>query len=117
MAVQKVKLHMCAWMIDEFANDDLRQKWIPQLAGMEKLASYCLTEPDNGSDAGNIKTSAKLQGDHYIVNGTKVFISGGGDTDVYVVMCRTGEAGPKGITCMLVDKESPGLAFGQKEKK
>ncbi|XP_063403994.1 isobutyryl-CoA dehydrogenase, mitochondrial-like [Mytilus trossulus] len=113
-----ISIHnMCAWMIDEFANDDLRQKWIPQLAGMEKLASYCLTEPDNGSDAGNIKTSAKLQGDNYILNGTKVFISGGGDTDVYVVMCRTGEAGPKGITCMLVDKESPGLAFGQKEKK
>ncbi|CAG2229334.1 ACAD8 [Mytilus edulis] len=113
-----ISIHnMCAWMIDEFANDDLRQKWIPQLAGMEKLASYCLTEPDNGSDAGNIKTSAKLHGDNYILNGTKVFISGGGDTDVYVVMCRTGEAGPKGITCILVDKESPGLAFGQKEKK
>lgn len=113
-----ISIHnMCAWMIDEFGSDELRNKWIPKLATMECLASYCLTEPDYGSDAANISTTAVLKGDHYVLNGSKVFISGGGDTDVYVAMVRTGEPGPKGITCMLVEKGSPGLSFGQKERK
>ncbi|KAK3583981.1 hypothetical protein CHS0354_033781 [Potamilus streckersoni] len=113
-----ISIHnMCVWMIDEFGNDELRQKWIPQLASMEKLASYCLTEPDHGSDAANLTTSAKQKGDHFIINGAKAFISGGKDTDMNLVMCRTGEKGPKGISCILVEKGSPGLSFGKKEKK
>ncbi|KAL3883774.1 hypothetical protein ACJMK2_030006 [Sinanodonta woodiana] len=113
-----ISIHnMCVWMIDEFGNDELRQKWIPQLATMEKLASYCLTEPDHGSDAANLTTSAKQKGDHFIINGAKAFISGGQDTDMNLVMCRTGEKGPKGISCILVEKGSPGLSFGKKEKK
>lgn len=113
-----ISIHnMCAWMIDEFGNKELSQKWIPQLSTMEKLASYCLTEPNHGSDAANLSTTAKQVGDKFILNGSKAFISGGGDTDVYIVMCRTGEQGPKGISCMLVEKGSPGLAFGKKEKK
>ncbi|XP_022293895.2 isobutyryl-CoA dehydrogenase, mitochondrial-like [Crassostrea virginica] len=113
-----ISIHnMCAWMIDEFGNQELQQKWIPHLGTMEKLASYCLTEPNHGSDAANLSTTAKRQGDKFILNGSKAFISGGGDTDVYVVMCRTGEPGPKGISCLLVEKGSPGLAFGKKEKK
>ncbi|CAH1800053.1 unnamed protein product [Owenia fusiformis] len=113
-----ISIHnMCAWMIDTFANDTLREHWIPKLATMETLASYCLTEPESGSDAASLSTYAKRQGDMYILNGTKSFISGGGETDVYVLMCRTGEKGPKGITCLLIDKDSPGLSFGQKERK
>ncbi|KAK3098499.1 hypothetical protein FSP39_020088 [Pinctada imbricata] len=113
-----ISIHnMCAWMVDEFGSVQQREKWIPQLASMEKLASYCLTEADHGSDAANLRTTAKLEGDHYILNGSKSFISGGGETDLYVVMCRTGEPGPKGISCVLVEKGSPGLSFGKKEKK
>ncbi|KAK3531526.1 hypothetical protein QTP70_024917, partial [Hemibagrus guttatus] len=113
-----ISIHnMCAWMIDTFGNDAQREKYCPDLCSMEKFASYCLTEPGSGSDAASLITSAKLQGDHYILNGSKAFISGGGDTDVYVVMCRTGGKGPKGISCLVVEKGTPGLSFGKKEKK
>lgn len=113
-----ISIHnMCAWMIDEFGNDDQREKWIPQLATMEKFASYCLTEPGSGSDAASLSTNVRKDGDDLILNGSKAFISGGGDTDVYLVMCRTGGTGPKGISCVLVEKGMPGLNFGKKEKK
>lgn len=113
-----ISIHnMCAWMIDTFGNDEQREKYCPDLCSMEKFASYCLTEPGSGSDAASLLTSAKLQGDHYVLNGSKAFISGGGDTDVYVVMCRTGGKGSKGISCVVVEKGTPGLGFGKKEKK
>uniref|UniRef100_A0A2C9K112 Isobutyryl-CoA dehydrogenase, mitochondrial n=1 Tax=Biomphalaria glabrata TaxID=6526 RepID=A0A2C9K112_BIOGL len=113
-----ISIHnMCAWMIDEFGNDDIRQKWIPHLATMEKMASYCLTEPGAGSDAASLTTSAKKSGSDYVINGAKAFISGAGKSDVYVVMCRTGGGGAKGISCVLVEKGTPGLSFGKKEKK
>ncbi|KAK2193156.1 hypothetical protein NP493_14g02037 [Ridgeia piscesae] len=109
--------NMCAWMVDEFGSETLREKWIPELVSMNKFASYCLTEPASGSDAAALQTTAKLDGDNYILNGTKSFISGGGNSDVYLVMCRTGEPGPKGISCVLVEKGTEGLHYGQKEKK
>ncbi|XP_072548275.1 isobutyryl-CoA dehydrogenase, mitochondrial-like isoform X2 [Salminus brasiliensis] len=107
----------CAWMIDVFGSNEQREKFCPELCSMEKFASYCLTEPGSGSDAASLLTSAKLKGDHYILNGSKAFVSGGGDTDVYVVMCRTGGKGSKGISCVVVEKGTPGLRFGKKEKK
>uniref|UniRef100_A0A671WPR4 short-chain 2-methylacyl-CoA dehydrogenase n=1 Tax=Sparus aurata TaxID=8175 RepID=A0A671WPR4_SPAAU len=113
-----ISIHnMCAWMIDTFGNAEQREKFCPILCSMEKFASYCLTEPGSGSDAASLLTTAQLKGDHYILNGSKAFISGGGDTDIYVVMCRTGGKGPKGISCLVVEKETPGLSFGKKEKK
>ncbi|KAM4743069.1 isobutyryl-CoA dehydrogenase, mitochondrial isoform 2-T2 [Anableps anableps] len=113
-----ISIHnMCAWMIDTFGNDEQRERFCPDLCSMEKFASYCLTEPGSGSDAASLLTSAQQKGDHYILNGSKAFISGGGDTDVYVVMCRTGGKGPKGISCLVVEKGTPGLSFGKKEKK
>jgi isobutyryl-CoA dehydrogenase len=115
-----ISIHnMCAWMIDEFGNDEQKQHWIPLLASMECLASYCLTEPGNGSDAGSLKTTARREGDYYVLNGTKSFISGGSTSGLYVVMCRTGDAnsGAKGISCILVEDKTPGLHFGKKESK
>ncbi|XP_042342641.1 isobutyryl-CoA dehydrogenase, mitochondrial [Plectropomus leopardus] len=113
-----ISIHnMCAWMIDTFGNSEQRERFCPDLCSMEKFASYCLTEPGSGSDAASLLTTAKLQGDHYILNGSKAFISGGGDTDVYVVMCRTGGKGAKGISCLVVEKGTPGLGFGKKEQK
>ncbi|XP_030599972.1 isobutyryl-CoA dehydrogenase, mitochondrial isoform X1 [Archocentrus centrarchus] len=113
-----ISIHnMCAWMIDSFGNEEQREKFCPDLCSMEKFASYCLTEPGSGSDAASLLTSAQRKGDHYILNGSKAFISGGGDTDIYVVMCRTGGKGPKGISCLVVEKGAPGLSFGKKEKK
>uniref|UniRef100_A0A667XWN4 short-chain 2-methylacyl-CoA dehydrogenase n=1 Tax=Myripristis murdjan TaxID=586833 RepID=A0A667XWN4_9TELE len=113
-----ISIHnMCAWMIDTFGNTEQREKYCPDLCSMEKFASYCLTEPGSGSDAASLLTTAQLKGDHYILNGSKAFISGGGDTDVYVVMCRTGGKGAKGISCLVVEKGTPGLSFGKKEKK
>ncbi|PWA22070.1 hypothetical protein CCH79_00010336 [Gambusia affinis] len=113
-----ISIHnMCAWMIDTFGNDQQRERFCPDLCSMEKFASYCLTEPGSGSDAASLLTSAQRKGDHYVLNGSKAFISGGGDTDVYVVMCRTGGKGPKGISCLVVEKGTPGLSFGKKEKK
>ncbi|XP_058049982.1 isobutyryl-CoA dehydrogenase, mitochondrial [Ahaetulla prasina] len=113
-----ISIHnMCAWMIDTFGNEEQRLKFCPSLCSMEKLASYCLTEPGSGSDAASLLTSAKKRGDVYILNGSKAFISGGGDADLYVVMCRTGGGGPKGISCLVLEKGIPGLIFGKKEKK
>ncbi|XP_039864835.1 isobutyryl-CoA dehydrogenase, mitochondrial [Simochromis diagramma] len=113
-----ISIHnMCAWMIDSYGNKEQREKFCPDLCSMEKFASYCLTEPGSGSDAASLLTSAQRKSDHYVLNGSKAFISGGGDTDVYVVMCRTGGKGPKGISCLVVEKGTPGLSFGKKEKK
>ncbi|XP_065582910.1 isobutyryl-CoA dehydrogenase, mitochondrial-like [Artemia franciscana] len=113
-----ISIHnMCAWMIDCFGNDSQREKWVSRLASMELFASYCLTEPGSGSDAASLSTNARFDGDSYVLNGTKAFISGGGESDVYLVMCRTGELGPKGISCVVVEKGTPGLSFGKKEKK
>src|SRR3990167_3224318 len=109
--------NMVAGLIDCYAHEELRQKWLPKLASMEVLSSYCLTEPSSGSDAASLKTTAIKKGDEYILNGSKAFISGGSESDIYVCMVRTGEEGPKGITCILVEKDRPGLSFGKKEKK
>lgn len=113
-----ISIHnMASWMIDTFANDDLRQQFLPQMTSMEKIASYCLTEPNAGSDAAALATKAELDGDDYVLNGSKSFISGGGASDVYVTMVRTGEPGPKGISCIIVEKDTSGLSFGAQEKK
>ena len=113
-----ISIHnMAAWMIDCFGSAELKARYLPDLVSMEKIASYCLTEPGSGSDAAALKTSARRDGDHYIVNGTKQFISGAGYNDVYVVMVRTGEEKTKGVTCLVVDKDTPGLSFGAPEKK
>ena len=113
-----ISIHnMAAWMIDSFGGDEIKARFLPALIGMDKIASYCLTEPSSGSDAAALRTTAKLVGDKYVVNGTKQFISGAGYNDIYVVMVRTGEDGPKGISCLVVDKDMPGLSFGVPEKK
>lgn len=109
--------NMCAWMISSFADDDLASEWGPRLTSGELLASYCLTEPGSGSDAASMKTTAQLDGDDYVINGSKTFISGAGSTDVLVLMARTGEAGPKGISCFLVPADSGGITYGKKEEK
>lgn len=109
--------NMVSWLIDQYASDHLRQAYLPRLVTMELFSSYCLTEPNAGSDAASLKTSAVKEGDNYILNGAKSFISGGSTSDVYVVMVRTGQAGPSGISCVLVDKNTPGLSFGQREQK
>lgn len=109
--------NMAVWMIDAFGSDEVRKRFLPKLCSMEHCASYCLTEPDAGSDAANLKTAAKRDGDHYIINGTKAFISGASKTDIYVCMVRTGEPGPKGISCIVVEKGTPGLSFGAQEVK
>src|SRR6056297_915646 len=113
-----ISIHnMAAWMIDAFGGQDLKDRYLPDLVTMEKIASYCLTEPGSGSDAAALKASAKLDGDHYVLNGTKQFISGGGFNDVYVAMVRTGDHKTKGITCLVIDKDTPGVSFGAPEKK
>ncbi|HEY8950046.1 MAG TPA: isobutyryl-CoA dehydrogenase [Rhizomicrobium sp.] len=113
-----ISIHnMASWMIDRFASDEQRRRFLPKLVTMEKIASYCLTEPGSGSDAASLKTRAVKDGDHYVLNGSKAFISGGGVSDVYVCMVRTGEDGPKGISCIVVEKGTPGLSFGKKERK
>jgi alkylation response protein AidB-like acyl-CoA dehydrogenase len=109
--------NMAAWMIDRFGNAAQRARFLPQLMSMEHFASYCLTEPGSGSDAAALATTARRDGDHYVLNGTKAFISGGGRSDLYVTMVRTGEPGPKGISCLVVENGAPGLAFGKQEKK
>jgi len=109
--------NMCAWMVDPFGSDEQRAQWLPQLCSMEHLASYCLTEPGSGSDAASLRTTAVKDGDHYVLNGSKAFISGGGVSDLYLVMVRTGGEGPKGISCVVVPKDTPGLSFGKKEDK
>ena len=114
-----VSIHnMASWMIDAFGSDELRERYLPQLVTMEKIASYCLTEPGAGSDAASLKTSATRDGDHYILNGGKAFISGGGVNEVYVVMARTDrESKAGGISCFVVDKDTKGLSFGAPERK
>ncbi len=113
-----ISIHnMAAWMIDNFGNQEQRQRFLPKLTAMEWLASYCLTEPGSGSDAAALKTRAVRDGDHYVLNGAKQFISGAGDSDVYVAMVRTGEDGPKGISTFIIEKGTPGLSFGADERK
>lgn len=113
-----ISIHnMAGWMIDAFGSAEARRKFLPKLCSMEHFASYCLTEPDAGSDAANLSTRARRDGDHYVLNGTKAFISGGGVSDIYVVMTRTGESGSRGISCIVVEKGTPGLSFGAREKK
>ena len=113
-----ISIHnMAAWMIDRFGGEELKGRYLPELVTMEKIASYALTEPGSGSDAAGLKTSARLDGDHYVLNGTKQFISGAGFNDVYVTMVRTGEHKTKGITCLVIDKDTPGVSFGKPEKK
>jgi len=109
--------NMATNMIGRYCKDSVVEQWCPDLVMGTKLASYCLTEPGAGSDAASLRTSATLEGDHYIVNGAKVFISGAGDTDVLVVMLRTGEAGPKGISALLIPADLPGISYGKKEEK
>jgi alkylation response protein AidB-like acyl-CoA dehydrogenase len=109
--------NMAAWMIDRFGDDDQRRRFLPALMTMEHFASYCLTEPGAGSDAGALQTRAVRDGEDYVLNGTKAFISGAGASDLYVVMCRTGQDGPKGISSLVVPKDTPGLSFGKPEKK
>jgi alkylation response protein AidB-like acyl-CoA dehydrogenase len=113
-----ISIHnMAAWMIDTFGSEALRQKVLPKLCTMEHFASYCLTEPGAGSDAASLTTKAERDGDHYVINGAKAFISGGGRSDVYVAMVRTGGAGPKGISCLVIENGTQGLSFGAQEKK
>ncbi|MEL6948018.1 MAG: isobutyryl-CoA dehydrogenase [Pseudomonadota bacterium] len=109
--------NMAAWMIDTYGNEEQRAAWLPQLTSMDKIASYCLTEPGSGSDAAAMKTRAERDGDHYVLNGTKQFISGAGVNDVYLVMARTGGEGARGVSTFLVDKDTPGLSFGTNERK
>jgi alkylation response protein AidB-like acyl-CoA dehydrogenase len=113
-----ISIHnMASWMIDSFGDDELRHRYLPKLTTMEHFGSYCLTEPSAGSDAGSLRTRAELKGDHYVLNGEKAFISGGGMSDVYVCMVRTGGAGSGGISCIVVEKGTPGLSFGNMERK
>jgi hypothetical protein len=110
--------NMCSWMIDTFAGDEQRRKVLPKLTSMETVASYCLTEPGSGSDAAALRTTAKPDGNaHYVLNGSKAFISGAGFSDLYVVMCRTGEDGPRGVSTVMVESGASGLSFGKPENK
>jgi alkylation response protein AidB-like acyl-CoA dehydrogenase len=113
-----ISIHnMAAWMIDAYGSDETRRKFLPKLTTMEHFASYALTEPGSGSDAASLTTRARRDGDHYVLDGTKAFISGGGVSDIYVVMVRTGEGGPSGISTIIVEKGTPGLSYGAQEKK
>jgi alkylation response protein AidB-like acyl-CoA dehydrogenase len=109
--------NMSAWMIDTYGSREQREEWLPGLASMDLLASYCLTEPGSGSDAAALTTSAIRDGDDYILNGQKQFISGAGTSDLYVTMVRTGAAGPKGISTLVIPRDTPGMSFGANEKK
>ena len=113
-----VSIHnMVTWMIDAYGSEEQRRRWVPGLSAMDLLGSYCLTEPGAGSDAAGLRTKAVRDGDEYVLDGVKQFISGAGVSDVYVVMARTGEPGPKGISAFVVTKDSPGLSFGANEVK
>lgn len=113
-----ISIHnMAAWMIDRFGEQGVKDKYLPSLVTMDRLASYCLTEPGSGSDAAALKTRAVRDGDQYVVTGTKQFISGGGENDLYVTMVRTGEDGPKGISALVIEKDMPGVSFGAQERK
>lgn len=109
--------NMCAWMVDSFGTHEQRKTWVPRLASMESIASYCLTEPGAGSDASALRTRAVRDGEDYVLDGVKQFISGAGTSDVYVVMARTGGEGPRGISAFVVEKDTPGLSFGADEQK
>ena len=113
-----ISIHnMATWMIDRFGSQAVKDKYLPSLITMERMASYCLTEPSSGSDAAALKTRAVKDGGDYVVNGSKQFISGAGVNDIYVTMVRTGEDGPKGISCVVIEKDMPGVSFGAKERK
>lgn len=113
-----ISIHnMAAWMIDAFGEEAQRTRFLPDLCSMTRFASYCLTEPGSGSDAASLRTRAQRDGERYVLNGTKAFVSGAGVSDVYVVMARTGDDGPGGISCFVVEKGTPGLSFGAPEKK
>ena len=113
-----ISIHnMAAWMIDRFGSADVKEKYLSSMIPMDRIGSYCLTEPGSGSDAAALKTRAVLNGDHYVVSGSKAFISGGGENEIYVTMVRTGEDGPKGISCLVIEKDMPGVSFGAPEKK
>ncbi|MCO6385402.1 isobutyryl-CoA dehydrogenase [Aliihoeflea sp. 40Bstr573] len=116
-----ISIHnMATWMIDRFGDQAQRQRFLPKLTSLEWIASYCLTEPGAGSDAAALKTRATRSGGNgsdYIVNGAKQFISGAGESDVYVAMVRTGEDGPKGVSTLVIPKDAPGLSFGASENK
>ncbi len=109
--------NMASWMIDRFGDETQRGKFLPRLMTMEHFASYCLTEPGSGSDAAALTTRAVRDGDDYVLNGAKAFISGGGRSDIYVAMVRTGEPGPKSISCLVIENGTKGLSFGKKERK
>jgi alkylation response protein AidB-like acyl-CoA dehydrogenase len=109
--------NMATWMIDRYGDDNLRAKYVPRLTAGELIASYCLTEPGAGSDATSLTTKAVRDGEDYILNGTKTFISGAGWSDIYVVMARTSDDGARGVSCFVVEKDMPGLSFGANEKK
>ena len=113
-----ISIHnMATWMIDRFGSASVKDKYLPSLVTMDRLASYCLTEPSAGSDAGALKTRAVRDGDDYVVTGTKQFISGGGENEVYVCIVRTGAEGPKGISALVIEKGMPGVSFGAQERK
>jgi alkylation response protein AidB-like acyl-CoA dehydrogenase len=113
-----ISIHnMASWMIDRFGSQAVKHKYLPSLVTMDRLASYCLTEPSSGSDAAALKTRAVKDGGDYVVTGSKQFISGGGENEVYVCMVRTGEEGPKGISALVIEKDMPGVSFGANERK
>ena len=113
-----ISIHnMASWMIDRFGSAAVKEKYLPSMVTMERLGSYCLTEPGSGSDAAALKTRAVKDGDSYVVTGSKAFISGGGENEIYVSMVRTGEEGPKGISCLVIEKDMAGVSFGAQEKK
>lgn len=113
-----ISIHnMCAWMVDHYGSQEQRQRWLPGLTSMDLLASYCLTEAGAGSDASALRSRAVLDGAHYVLDGEKQFISGAGTSDIYIVMARTGEDGPHGISTFVVEESTPGLSFGANENK
>jgi len=109
--------NMATWMIDRYASDALRAKYVPKLIAAELIASYCLTEPGSGSDAASLTTKAVRDGDVYVLNGTKTFISGAGWSDIYLAMARTSDDGARGVSTFVIEKDMPGLSFGANEKK
>ena len=113
-----ISIHnMAGWMLDRFGSAGVKDKYLPRMVGMDIMASYCLTEPSSGSDAAALKTTAVRDGTDWVVNGTKQFISGAGENELYLTMVRTGEDGPKGISCLVIEKDMPGVSFGAQEKK
>ena len=113
-----ISIHnMASWMIDRFGSQTVKDKYLPDLVTMDRLASYCLTEPESGSDASALKTRAVRDGDDWIVTGSKQFISGAGENEVYVTLVRTGEEGPKGISALVIERDMPGVSFGANERK